>query len=130
MSGRLVWGIPVSDITRRPPVRRTLGARGTAPGLTGPAAAGAAVRFEELIDLLLDAAPREMLIEKLSGALTETSRRVNTLERRLVPALERHTRQVRQALDEREREEQVRHKHLRRVTRADVGAPPPRADHR
>jgi len=124
MTGRLVWGIPVSDITARPPVRRTVAARATAPGLTGPAAAHAASSFEDLIERLLDAAPREMLIERLGAALSQTSRRVNTLEKHVEPAIERHLRLVREALDEREREEHVRHKHLRRVTGGRAGRLP------
>ncbi|HXV86569.1 MAG TPA: V-type ATP synthase subunit D [Gemmatimonadales bacterium] len=72
---------------------------------------------------MLDAAPREMLIEKLSAALRDTSRRVNTLERQVTPVLRRQCQQVRQALDEREREEHVRHKHLRRTTTATTSGP-------
>ncbi|HXF96103.1 MAG TPA: V-type ATP synthase subunit D [Gemmatimonadales bacterium] len=107
-----VWGIAVASIEARPPVIHGLGARGTAPGATGPAAVEAAREFEELTELLLDAAPREMLIRRLGAALAQTSRQVNTLERRLAPDLRRELVRVRQALDEREREERIRLKHL------------------
>lgn len=103
-----IWGIVVSRITGRPPLARTLAARGTAPGLTGPAAAAATVEFERLADLLLDAAPREMLIRRLGEALAHTSRQVHTLERRLAPALRAQVLSVRRTLDEREREERLR----------------------
>ena len=109
-----VWGIAVSTIVRRPPLTRTLGARGTAPGSTGPAAARAATEFERLTELLLDAAPREMLIRRLGEALSQTSRQVNTLERRIAPELRMDMMGVRRALDEREREERLRLKHLLR----------------
>src|SRR6266496_6171163 len=82
-----VWGIVVSTIARRPPLTRTLGARGTAPGGTGPATVRATGEFERLVELLLDAAPREMLIRRLGEALSQTSRQVNTLERRVAPTL-------------------------------------------
>jgi V/A-type H+-transporting ATPase subunit D len=108
----LVWGIPVSAITARPALARTLAARGTAPGSTGPAAAGAALAFERLADLLLDAAPREMLIRRLGDAVARASRQVNTLERRLAPSLADAVVVVRRALEEREREEGYRIRRL------------------
>jgi H(+)-transporting ATP synthase subunit D len=104
----MIWGIPISRITARPPLARTFAARGTAPGLTGPAAAAATTEFERLADLLLDAAPREMLIRRLGEALAQTSRQVNTLERRLAPALRVAVTDMRRTLDEREREEHLR----------------------
>jgi V/A-type H+/Na+-transporting ATPase subunit D len=113
-----VWGIAVSRITARPPLARTLAARGTDPGLTGPAAVHATTEFERLADLLLDAAPREMLIRRLGEALAQTSRQVNTLERRVAPTLRAQVTAARRALDEREREERVR---LKRLKRRDFG---------
>jgi V/A-type H+/Na+-transporting ATPase subunit D len=107
-----VWGISVSQIGSRPPLRRTLDARGTAPGATGPAAAEAARQFEELVDLLLDAAPREMLIRRLGEALGRTSRQVSTLENRVSPELRADIAAVQGRLQEREREEQFRLKRL------------------
>ena len=112
ISAGLVWGIPVSTITARPALARTLAARGTAPGSAGPAAAGAALAFERLADLLLDAAPREMLIRRLGDAVARTSRQVNTLERRLAPSLAAAVVVVRRALEEREREEGYRIRRL------------------
>jgi V/A-type H+/Na+-transporting ATPase subunit D len=111
-----VWGIAVSTIVRRPPLTRTLGARGTAPALTGLATVGAATEFERLAEVLLDAAPREMLIRRLGEALSQTSRQVNTLERRVAPELTTQMAAVRGALEEREREERLRLKHLLRNT--------------
>ncbi len=107
-----VWGVVVSRIARRPALTRTLGARGTAPGPTGPAAAKATTEFEKLSELLLDAAPQEMLIRRLGEALAQTSRQVNTVERRLTPQLRRGMGEVRRALEEREREERLRLRHL------------------
>lgn len=108
-----VWGIVVSRIVSRPPLARTLAARATAPGETGPAAGAATAEFERLADLLLEAAPREMLIRRLGEALAQTSRQVNTLERRLAPALRASVTGMRRALDEREREERLRLKRLK-----------------
>lgn len=113
IEGGSVWGIAVSRIVAHPVLARTLTARGTAPGWTGPAAAAAASAFERLADLLLEAAPREMLMRRVGEALSRTSRQVNTLERRLAPALRDTVTGMRRALDEREREERLRLKRLK-----------------
>ena len=116
-----VWGIVVSRIAARPPLVRTLAARGTPPGSTGPAAVAAAAAFERLVDLLLDAAPREMLLRRLGEALARTSRQVNTLERRLAPGLRADLTRMGRTLDEREREERLRLK--RRQSKGTLTAP-------
>ncbi len=107
-----IWGISVSDITARPPLARTLGARGTPPTSVGLAVAEAARKFEVFTDLLLDAAPREMLIRRLGEALAQTSRQVNSLDRRVAPELRSQMATMRRTLEEREREEHLRLKHL------------------
>jgi V/A-type H+-transporting ATPase subunit D len=113
-----VWGVTVAEIVDRHRLARSLGARGTAPSLTHPAAAAAATAFEQLTELLVDAAPREMLIRRLGDALARTSRQVHTLEQRVAPALRSGMARVRRTLEEREREEHLRLKHLitRRVS--------------
>jgi H(+)-transporting ATP synthase subunit D len=103
-----VWGLPVSELLHRPPIRRTLGARGTPPPTATPVTAAAATAFEELTELLLDAANREALLARLAEALSRTSRQVNTLEQRLGPELSTQRTVIRRALDEREREEHLR----------------------
>jgi vacuolar-type H+-ATPase subunit D/Vma8 len=68
----------------------------------------ATAAFEELTELLLNAANRETLLGHLGEALARTSRQVNTLERRLQPALNAHLVTIRRTLEEREREDHVR----------------------
>ena len=108
-----VWGIPVVEILRRTPVRRTLAARGTPPGAAPAAAIQTATAFEELAEVLLDAAGREALLRRLGEALSRTSRQVNTLERRIGPELRGHITTIRRTLDEREREDHIRLERLR-----------------
>jgi H(+)-transporting ATP synthase subunit D len=110
----MVWGIAVADIVARPPVLRTLAARGVAPGGSAGATTLAANGFERLTDLLLEAAPRELLLQRLGQALAQTSRQVNTLERRLTPELRADLTRIRAVLEEREREEHVRLGRLKR----------------
>lgn len=110
-----VWGIPIGEILRRPAIRRTPHARGVPPGRASSSATEVATAFEELTELLLDAASREALLRRLGEALSRTSRQVNTLERRLGPALRADLGAIRRTLDEREREE---HSRLVRMLRA------------
>lgn len=112
---RHVWGVAVADLRERPSLGRTLQQRGTAPAATGPAAALAADGFEELAELLLEAAPREMMLRRLGQALARTSRQLHQLEHRVAPELDAEIRRVRGILDEREREERQRLEHVRRV---------------
>lgn len=116
-----VWGTGVAEIVERSPVRRSLPARGTAPGSTGPAAAAAADEFEAVVERLLDVASRETLMRRLGDALSRTSRQLNTLEQRVTPGLERQIAATRRVLEEREREEHGRIHHLlrRRATGPD-----------
>jgi V/A-type H+-transporting ATPase subunit D len=109
-----VWGIAVAEILRHPPMRRTPHARGVPPAAVAGATTEATEAFEELAELLLDAANRETLLRHLGEALARTSRQVNTLERRLQPALEADLASICRALDEREREEHLRLAHLLR----------------
>jgi vacuolar-type H+-ATPase subunit D/Vma8 len=104
----------VSDVVTRTAVARTLDARGLAPAITGPAVSRTAALYEELADLLIDAAPREQRVRRLSEAVGETTRRLLTLEQRVAPNLESQIAAVRQQLDEREREEHLRLRHVSR----------------
>jgi V/A-type H+-transporting ATPase subunit D len=112
-----VWGVAVSEILEAPRFARTAAARGIAPG-PSPAAVEAAVAFEQLADLLVGAAPREMLLRRLGEALAQTSRQVNSLEHHLTPQLKGQVIAVRRTLEEREREEHVRLGLLAREARA------------
>lgn len=106
------WGVATGTVTRLDPVRRTAAARAVAPALTGPATTEAAVEFERLTELLLDAASTELRLRRLAEALARTSRQVNTLERRVAPGLTASAARVRSLLEEREREDHARLKRL------------------
>jgi len=108
------WGVTSGAVRRLTPVRRTAAGRGMAPALTGPSASKGADEFEALLELLLDAASTELLLRRLAQALARTSRQVNTLERHVAPGLERDIRRIRDLLEEREREDHTRLKHLLR----------------
>jgi H(+)-transporting ATP synthase subunit D len=106
------WGVTTGRISRLAPVRRTSSVRGQAPTLTGPAIGAASREFEDLLELVLDAASSELLLRRLAEALARTSRQVNTLERRVQPALLAQIGRIRDTLEEREREDHIRLKRL------------------
>jgi H(+)-transporting ATP synthase subunit D len=112
MESGQVWGVAVARVTSRPPLERTMAARALAPGTAGPAAMRAGAEFERLTSVLLDAATEEQLIHRLGEALAQTSRQVHTLERRVAPVLRTQLAGVRRTLEEREREEHLRLKHI------------------
>ena len=117
-----VWGLAVSDVTERPSLQRTLDARGLAPGDGGLAVEEAARRYERFAELLIEAAPREQRVRRLSDAVATTSRRLRTLEQRVAPALQSQIVSVRRDLDEREREERLRLQRLVGKRRTTVGS--------
>jgi V/A-type H+/Na+-transporting ATPase subunit D len=109
-----VWGIPVSEITGIPPLRRNLESRQTDPALAGPAATRTAGLFEEVVDLLLHAATLEQRLRRLGSGLAQATRQLRTLEERIAPRLGADIAAIERALGEREREEHLRLRHLQR----------------
>lgn len=107
-----VWGLHAVELARPPQVVRSLGARGTAPGPGEAGPATAATAFEELLELLLDAAPKEFLMRRLGHELSRATRLVNTLEQRVATELHHDLARIRRTLEEREREEHLRLKRL------------------
>lgn len=108
VSTRSVWGVEVPALGPPPPLARTLAVRDQDPGAPGPAAETAAGAFERLAELLLEAAPRELVLERLGEQLVRTTRQVNRLEQRVDPEIAAVRDQVRRTLEEREREDHVR----------------------
>ncbi len=113
-----IWGLPVSDVQAVQAPDASSTARQRAPSLTGPAAAEAGRRYARFAGLLVEAAPLEQRLRRLGDAVAETSRRLRALEQRLAPTLQQRASRIREALDEREREEHVRLRHVRRVLHA------------
>jgi vacuolar-type H+-ATPase subunit D/Vma8 len=104
-----VWGLHAVALTRPPQVVRSLSERGTAPE-PGPVVAARA--FERLLELTLDAAPKEFLMRRLGHELSRATRLVNTLEQQVATDLRKQLGFIRRTLEEREREEHLRLKRL------------------
>ena len=111
---RQIWGIAVPVLVSHGSLVRTLTARETAADSMGPAAAEAALEFERLLGLVLEALPKEQVVRRLGAALAKATRQVNTLELRVEPSLGAELHTLRQMLDERERDERERLRHVLR----------------
>ena len=109
-----IWGVPVADVAPVSQVRRTLEARGTPPGSTGEEAMDTAHAYEALVELLIQSAPNELRVSRLAEAVATTSRQLRLLRERVEPRLVGQIADVARTLEEREREEHVRLKHLQR----------------
>ncbi len=117
LNDRQVWGIPVPTVAGHSRISRTLAGRSTTAVSVGPAAAVAATHFEQLLELVLASLPKEQLVRRLGTALSKTTRQVNTLQLQVEPKLSTELRQVRAMLEERERDERSRLRHIFRRMR-------------
>jgi vacuolar-type H+-ATPase subunit D/Vma8 len=109
-----IWGISVPTVASHSPIRRTLTMRETAAPAVGPAASQAATEFERLVELVIDALPKEQLVRRLGDALAKATRQVNTLQLRVEPTLTSDLTALRRTLEERERDERSRLRHVLR----------------
>ena len=80
----------------------------------GPATAQTASEFERLIELVLEALPKEQLVRRLGVALSKATRQVNTLQLHVEPSLTAELKSLRRMLEERERDERSRLRHVLR----------------
>ncbi len=109
-----VWGMHLVELARPPQVVRGPAARASAVGPSEAPSAQAATEVERLIEQVIEAAPRELLMRRLGDELARTTRLVNTLEQRVTGTLSDLLERGRRALEEREREEGLR---LKRVAK-------------
>lgn len=113
VSLRRVWGVATASVSA-PALVRPADGRGSSAASWGPTGAEAARRHEEALELLLGLATRELHLARLGEEVGETSRRIEGIEQLVLPALAREAARIAAALDEREREDAVRLKRLRR----------------
>jgi V/A-type H+-transporting ATPase subunit D len=107
-----VMGVPVPIVVPRPFTAATAG-RGRAIEASGPALELAAERFETELAVAIRVASIEARVRRLGGEIRRTSRRVNALRTRVVPALAAETRETALVLEQREREDRFRLKRVK-----------------
>lgn len=111
---RSIWGTKIVEVATDY-VPRTSAERGFSAAGSSARIDETAERFEAALELLLRAAPLDRKLARLAEEIRRTSRRVNALEQRMLPALEEQVRYIRGVLDQREREDVLRLKHLKRM---------------
>ena len=110
---RNIWGVTVAEVITDYPPGETA-ERAFAEAGTSVRIEEAAERFDAALELILRVAPLDRKLGRLAQEIRATSRRVNALEQRLLPTLSEQVRYIRGVLDQREREDIVRLKHLKK----------------
>jgi V/A-type H+-transporting ATPase subunit D len=108
-----IWGLRVSQATSDYHARPAGGHRHSAIGASARIE-DATERFEETLESLLRVAPLDRKMRRLAEEIRKTTRRVNALEQRLLPALQSEVDYIRAVLDQREREDIFRLKRLKK----------------
>lgn len=108
-----IWGIRVSEAASDYHARPAGGHRYTAIGASARIE-DATERFEQALESLIKVAPLDRKMRKLAEEIRKTTRRVNALEQRLLPALQTEVDYIRAVLDQREREDIFRLKRLKK----------------
>ncbi len=110
---RNIWGTRVVEVSTDYAPRES-GERGFTTLGASARIEETAERFETALELILKVAPLDRKLARLADEIRRTSRRVNALEQRLLPTLEGQVQYIRGVLDQREREDVLRLKHLKR----------------
>ncbi|MEK6694869.1 MAG: V-type ATP synthase subunit D, partial [Nitrospirota bacterium] len=116
LTERNVWGVRFPEL-KEIPVVRALDARGYAASGTSTYIDDTALRFEVMLDLVLQSVAVEMRLKKLGSEIKRATRRINALNEVMIPSLVREVRKIRQVLEEREREDLFRMKRFKGTIR-------------
>ncbi len=122
MTGTKIMGISVPVVTKGESPLRTSFTRGYA--ITGVSSRidETADKFERILDVIIEYADIETRLKRLGEEIQKTNRRVNALEQITVPSLKEQVAYIRQALDERAREDLFRLKKVKRKIEAKKAA--------
>ena len=114
MTGTKIMGVSVPVVTKGDSPMRTSFTRGYA--ITGVSSRidETADKFERILDVIIEYADIETRLKRLGEEIQKTNRRVNALEQITVPALKEQVSYIRQALDERAREDLFRLKKVKK----------------
>jgi len=107
-----IWGIRIPEI-HFASLRRTPEARGMLPMDTSPYILEAAENYEKLLETLLRTASEEIRLKRLGEEIYKVSRRINALDQNVIPSLTSRIRVMQETLQEREREDIFRLKHIK-----------------
>jgi V/A-type H+-transporting ATPase subunit D len=112
--GKNIMGVPVPVLEKKR-VSKSVFERGySIIGVSGRIDE-AAEKFEMELDLIIDLAETETSLKRLGGEIQITRRRVNALEQIMIPELKKQKKYIKNAIDEREREDLFRLKKVKKI---------------
>lgn len=112
--GASIMGVALPAVAPRDLVR-TAAARDRSPVVSGPSLELAAERFEEVLTIAIRLATIEIRVRRLAAEIRRTTSRVNALRTRVIPELEAQTKAIELALEQRERDDRLRLKRVKRM---------------
>jgi len=114
ISGKSIMGVPVPVIQKKR-VSKTLLERGYGIIATSGRIDETAERYEAELDLLIELAETETAMRRLGSEIQMNRRRVNALEQILIPELKSQAKFIKNAIEEREREDLFRLKKVKSI---------------
>jgi V/A-type H+/Na+-transporting ATPase subunit D len=114
IGGKNIMGVPVPVIEKKRASRKLLD-RGYGIITTSARIDETAERYEAELDLLIQLAETETAMRRLGTEIQMTRRRVNALEQILIPELKQNAKYIKNAIDEREREDLFRLKKVKSI---------------
>lgn len=114
ISGKNIMGVPVPVIEKKR-VSKNLLERGYGIITTSARIDETAERYEAELDLLIQLAETETAMRRLGTEIQMTRRRVNALEQIMIPELKQNAKYIKNAIDEREREDLFRLKKVKSI---------------
>jgi V/A-type H+-transporting ATPase subunit D len=114
IKGKNIMGVPVPVLEKKR-ISKSVFERGYSIISTSGRIDEAAERFEMELDLIIGLAETETSLKRLGGEIQMTRRRVNALEQVLIPDLKKQAKYIKNAIDEREREDLFRLKKVKKI---------------
>jgi V/A-type H+-transporting ATPase subunit D len=114
ITGKNIMGVPVPVIEKKRISKSTL-ERGYGIISTSGRIDETAERFEAELDLLIQLAETETAMRRLGSEIQMNRRRVNALEQILIPELKSQAKYIKNAIEEREREDLFRLKKVKSI---------------
>lgn len=103
-----VWGTRVARLAITSSQEATM-----SPLAVGGRTIAAQAAFHSLCQVLIEVANREARLRRIAGEIKKTARRVNALQRAVIPGIRAQIRTIQQALDQQEQEDIFRLKRIK-----------------
>jgi V/A-type H+-transporting ATPase subunit D len=114
IKGKNIMGVPVPVLEKKRVSKSVLERGYSIIGVSGRIDE-TAEKFELELDLIIELAETETSLTRLGGEIQITRRRVNALEQIMIPELKKQKKYIKNAIDEREREDLFRLKKVKKI---------------